>query len=403
MKRVLFLSQNISPFRAMWINELSNYYNITLYHLGEYHKSVNIKYYNNVSLNKKVKVIYASKKMLKWNIFDSKIIKQMKFDMCIVDGYGYFGAIYLLLSNIIPKEKIIMSLDGGFIPSAVNNYKSDGFIPSKENFLKRKIKTILLNIPNVFFSTSSSTDNLIRYYNKKINIKIIRHRLSSLSRRDIIDVKTQFKLYERYRNKYGIAQNEVVIILVGRFLKDKNYEVIFNSIKYLKNKIKLILVGGTITKEYQLLLESLGLQNKFKQYLSYEDIGCLEYDLNFINFLTNEQLKEFYLLSDIFCMPTKHDVWGLVVLEAIAYGGLPIISSDMCLAAKSVIREGINGYIVRDNNPVTYANYIDILINNIESDDYKYKIKKYNLGIISDYIIENVTENDAKELKSIIS
>ena len=403
MSSILFLSQNLSPFRALWINELSKYYDITFYHLQEYHQSVNEKYFKNITLNKKIKVISANKKILKWNIFDQKIIKQTEFDICIVDGYGYFGAMYLLLSNYIPRDKLIMSLDGGFIPSAENNYKSGGFIPKKEKYLKKILKTILLNIPNVFFSTSSDTDDFIRYYNKKSCIKIIRHRLSALSNRDLIDIDTQIKLYDIYRNKYGINHDETIIILVGRFLKDKNYEVIFKSLKYIKNKIKIVLVGGIITKEYQLLLESLGLQNNFKQYLSYEEINCLKYDLNFINFLTSEQLKEFYLLSDIFCMPTKHDVWGLVVLEAIAYGGLPIISSDMCLAAKSIINEGINGYIVRDNNPIIYASYIDNLIKNLGVNDYKHKLKEYNMGIIRDYVVESATENDIKELNSIIS
>ena len=232
MKKLLFLSQNLSPFRALWINELSNYYDIILYHLGEYHNSVNEKYFNNLVLNEKVRLIISNKKIFKRNIFDSNIIKQIEYDICIVDGYGYFGAIYLLLSNLIPKDKIIMSIDGGFIPSIENYHKSDGFIAKKEFCFKKIIKTVLLNIPKVFFSTSSDTDSFIHYYNNKNNIKIIRHKLSSLTKSDIIDVDAQYKFHKQYRNKFGINDDEIIIILVGRFLRWKNFEVILKSLNY---------------------------------------------------------------------------------------------------------------------------------------------------------------------------
>ena len=104
---------------------------------------------------------------------------------------------------------------------------------------------------------------------------------------------------------------------------------------------------------------------------------------------------------DLFCIPSKHDVWGLVVLEAIAFGGLPIISSDMCLAAKAVIKEGKNGNIVKDDNPITYAACIDNMIENLKIKDYYYKLKEYNISIINDYVVENATKNDVKELEKI--
>ena len=63
-----------------------------------------------------------------------------------------------------------------------------------------------------------------------------------------------------------------------------------------------------------------------------------------MSFMTKKELADWYQAADLFVMPTREDVWGLVVNEAMAYG-LPVISSDMCGAASEMVKNGYNGYI----------------------------------------------------------
>ena len=50
----------------------------------------------------------------------------------------------------------------------------------------------------------------------------------------------------------------------------------------------------------------------------------------FIEFKKSEELNEYYKAADIFVHPTREDIWGLVVNEAMAKG-LPVVTTNNVL------------------------------------------------------------------------
>ena len=44
-------------------------------------------------------------------------------------------------------------------------------------------------------------------------------------------------------------------------------------------------------------------------------------------------------------LPTREDIWGLVINEAMAQG-LPVVTTNRCLAGLTLVKNGENGYIV---------------------------------------------------------
>ena len=59
--------------------------------------------------------------------------------------------------------------------------------------------------------------------------------------------------------------------------------------------------------------------------------------------IAKEKVSDFYKNADIFCLPSIHEGFGMVVLEAMA-SGLPVVVSDQ-VGAADVIHNGESGYV----------------------------------------------------------
>lgn len=64
-----------------------------------------------------------------------------------------------------------------------------------------------------------------------------------------------------------------------------------------------------------------------------------------MDFQKKDRLKKYYMAADLFVLPTREDIWGLVVNEAMACG-LGVITTNRCNAGLELIRNRENGYLV---------------------------------------------------------
>jgi 1,2-diacylglycerol 3-alpha-glucosyltransferase len=77
-------------------------------------------------------------------------------------------------------------------------------------------------------------------------------------------------------------------------------------------------------------------------------------EIKFPGFAQREQLTAYYALADVFILPTHTDPWGLVVNEAMA-SGLPIIVTTVAGCAVDLVREGWNGFQVLPGDTAALA------------------------------------------------
>ena len=117
-------------------------------------------------------------------------------------------------------------------------------------------------------------------------------------------------------------------------------------------------------------------------------------DHEFIGSIPHEQLSNYYLSSDIFCLPTLHENYGHVILEALSYG-LPIIISQNTpwrdLEAKKVgfdlplLSSSFTSkidYFFSINNS-TFSNYSKNAINFYNYSNPTNKLVKDNINLFS--------------------
>jgi glycosyltransferase involved in cell wall biosynthesis len=64
--------------------------------------------------------------------------------------------------------------------------------------------------------------------------------------------------------------------------------------------------------------------------------------VKFLGHRQPSQIPEIFATADVFCLPSRHDGWGVVVNEAIG-AGLPIVVSDSVGAGHDLVRHGENG------------------------------------------------------------
>ena len=160
-----------------------------------------------------------------------------------------------------------------------------------------------------------------------------------------------------------------MVLSIGQFIPRKGFDVLMKAAARLPKEVGIYIVGGEPTEEYLRLQRDLGLTQ-----------------IHFVGFRKKDQLAKFYRAADLFCLPTREDIWGLVIGEAMSYG-LSVITTDKCVAGLELVENGVNGYIV----PVEDEAALTQKISAILAADPR-EMGRAALDAIRPYTIENMAK-----------
>lgn len=107
-----------------------------------------------------------------------------------------------------------------------------------------------------------------------------------------------------------------------------------------------------------------------------------------------EDLAYYFNMCNLFCMPSRFEAYGLVFGEALIYG-LPCIGRDL-YEMKYIIEDGINGYLLREENSDELAKLIEKALSNKEM---QMRVRNNQNNYIDIYSWDNV----AKKIASVIN
>jgi glycosyltransferase involved in cell wall biosynthesis len=128
------------------------------------------------------------------------------------------------------------------------------------------------------------------------------------------------------RSHYGVAR-KMVMYAPGGFDQRKNFEGLISAYAMLSSTMRavhqLVIVGNIETAKHSYL------QKLAKQ------AGLAKDELVITGYMPDEELVDFYNLATLFVFPSKHEDFGLPVLEAMACG-TPVIGSN-CTSIPEVI------------------------------------------------------------------
>ncbi|NTU66899.1 MAG: glycosyltransferase family 4 protein [Candidatus Moranbacteria bacterium] len=140
---------------------------------------------------------------------------------------------------------------------------------------------------------------------------------------------------KKIRQKYNIADDEAVLLLVSRLTPEKNVEFVFNSVfPVLKknNRTRFLVAGdGYLADSLKDLCRKNGVEGR----------------VIFAGLVGENDMKDYYAASDIFVYGSKSETQGMIITEAM-YSGLPIVAVS-ATGVSSLVEDGANGFLVKEN------------------------------------------------------
>ncbi len=164
----------------------------------------------------------------------------------------------------------------------------------------------------------------------------------SVSRLDVREDKAELRL------KLGVAQEDFFVIIAGRLMERKGHRYLFEAFSTLTGNypnLKLLVVGGgPLENDLKVLTQRLGINER-------------------VIFTGKvENAPEYIKASDLLVLPSWREALGLVFLEAM-YLGVPVIGANEA-GIPEVIKDGVNGYLVKVKDPVSIREAILKVLNN---------------------------------------
>lgn len=347
--RVLFMTNVPSPYRVDFFNALGILCNLTVLFETRDAKSRNTSWVSDKAVEFKA-VFMKGIRIGEAEAICPEVIKYLskkKYDAIVVGFYssptGMMAIEYMRFRHI----PFILSSDGGM--------KSD------DAGLKYRIKKHFIGAASAWLSTGAVTTDYLCYYGAKRE-KVYKYPFTSVKESDILDRPLTNGEKQDYKVQIGITE-EKMVLSVGQFIYRKGYDILLKTCEKLDKNIGIYIVGGQATTEYLELQDRLQLNN-----------------VHFVDFMTKDKLINYYKAADLFILPTREDIWGLVVNEAMAYG-LQVITTDKCLAGIEMIKD--RGRIV----PVE-TNWKKVIEENIK--ELNFDKQAQSIKVARFYSIENM-------------
>lgn len=325
--KVLFVTNVPSPYRVDFFNELGTHCDLTVFYERRADSNRDRKWKGTGAITYKEK--YSASKPIGHNrSLGCDLIREIKkcgYDVIIITGYASPSIVLAIMYCRGKKIPYYIESDGGFC--------------KKDTPLKYLLKRYLFRGAKGFFVSCNEYRNYLLSF--KIDPqKIFIYPFTSVRKKNILEHPLSLREKRDLRKQLGLSDG-VILIAVGQFIYRKGFDILLKALPLIKYPIQAFIVGGNITEEYADLCEKMNLKN-----------------VRFVPFLEKEQLFRLYKAADIFVLPTREDIWGLVINEAMACG-LPVVSTDKCIAALELIQNGFNGFVVESNNVSALAEAIN--------------------------------------------
>ena len=143
------------------------------------------------------------------------------------------------------------------------------------------------------------------------------------------------------KRRFGIDPSERIVLFVGRLVPQKGVEYLIMAAPKIVERhpdARIVIVGDGWSKDYLLSLAA--------------STGC-QHKITFLGFISDQDLIEIMLSSDVLVVPSIYEPFGIVALEGMA-AGIPIVASNTGGLAE-IIEHDRTGFLAYKENSDSIA------------------------------------------------
>jgi glycosyltransferase involved in cell wall biosynthesis len=194
---------------------------------------------------------------------------------------------------------------------------------------------------------------LAHKFTKPEKLKVLANGSSNGINTEIFDLEViSVEQREQLRIKLGLKPDDLVLVFVGRIVRDKGINELMEAFHTLSQKydqLKLLMVGP-----YEEALDPISAKASKE----------IETNAAIISLGWQDDVRPYFAVSDVLIFPSYREGFPNVVLQAGAMG-LASIVSDIN-GCNEIIEEGVNGIIIPVKNSQAIEEAIESMIKNPE-------------------------------------
>ena len=182
------------------------------------------------------------------------------------------------------------------------------------------------------------------------------------------------------RQRLGFAQDESIVLYVGRFAPVKGIDRLMEAIAHLQHhrRLRLVVVGGDGegAPEYESF-------RRLARKLSIQD------SVTFTGRIEQDGLSPYYSAADVLAVPSHYESFGLVALESLA-SGTPVVATKVG-AMENILREGETGHVVKNGSPLLLAKRIERFISDssgLSPHEIRASVTRYDWSNVTSAMID---------------
>jgi phosphatidylinositol alpha-mannosyltransferase len=171
-----------------------------------------------------------------------------------------------------------------------------------------------------------------------------------------------------------VLDGDPTILYLGLLSSRKGIDVLIQAVAKLQSELpnmKLHLVGGGQMNDFQLLAKKKGIEKH----------------VVFHGWAAHSMVPRYYKSADICVFPSRHEPFGITILEAMA-SGTPIIASNIG-GFREILSNGKNGILFKSEDADALSKAILILYQDV---GLRKKISHNALRTVMEYCWENIAE-----------